>query len=230
MEDMERYGDYNEPQEELPAASSPVLRGLKWGAALLCIAVAAFLLFRIFLFDYYPASVRALTFNETLTEYYTRTGGNIDAKTQKLRFPYDDHERGNFFCGHMVVVPGAGQLQVCVRFNVSALSDIERRYALSGLSPDEPDLFSFRLTDNLGREYTAAVVARDSVSMYRFCRVVADGIKFGAHKGDPAWIRLDIYVKGATDQKPYSSVLIYENHDAYSTFSDYHLSAKEKPQ
>ena len=67
MDDMERYGDYNEIDE--PPKKSGVLTAIKLIAAIICISVIGLLAFRIFTFNYYPASMKKLYFNETLTAF-----------------------------------------------------------------------------------------------------------------------------------------------------------------
>ena len=102
MDDMERYGDYNEIDEP-PHGQSTVGTVIKVSIILLCFLVVGFMGFRIVLFNYYPAEIKNIYFNDTLTEYDTLTEGNIGAKTQEIRFPYDHAERGRFFSDHRLL-------------------------------------------------------------------------------------------------------------------------------
>ena len=130
------------------------------------------------------------------------------------------------------MIPGAGELQISLRYNESALATIASHYGFESLTPSD-DLFSFRITDNVGRDYGAPVYqATDAYAMYHYYKLAFDGIAFdnpsdGA--GAPAWIRLEIFVKGAPDDKAFSYVAIYENNEDYAKFSDYKPSRKELP-
>ena len=63
--------------------------------------------------------------------------------------------------------------------------------------------------------------------MYTYHKLAFDGIDFYGEDTED-WIRLKITVKDIPDADPYY-ILVYENTEAYSTFSDYKLSAKETP-
>ena len=110
------------------------------------------------------------------------------------------------------------------------MADIEERYKLEGLDPDDESLLSFRLYDNYGRAYENIVYSeRGSFFMYRYYKLVFDDVVL-EDTGDgkyPEWIRLEVFV--GDNAEPYSYVLVYENNVDFSTFSDYALSSKEKP-
>ncbi|MBQ8719414.1 MAG: hypothetical protein IJY65_00060 [Clostridia bacterium] len=231
MEDFERYGDYNDTDDDYAGGrGEPIMLILKILTGLVCALVIGVVLFRIILFNYYPDNIKNIYFNDELTEYYNAQDGNIGARTQDLRFPYDDSDLGNFFCDNLIIIDGVDQLQLSVRFNVSAMADIEERYKLENLDPDDETLLSFRLYDNYGRAYEDIVYSeRDSFAMYRYYKLVFDGVVL-EDTGDgkfPEWIRLEVFV--GDNEEPYSYVLVYENNVDFSTFSDYALSAKEKP-
>ncbi len=239
MDDMERYGDYNEIDE--PPRKSRVGLVIKIIAALLCITVIGTLAFRLFTFNYYPDSMKRLYFNEALTEHYLAEGGNIGAKSQKLRFEYDDEAEGYFFCSNVAVIPEAGQLQLSLRYNDALRDDIAKEYSLSELPEDLSELFVFKLRrSGEGKEGEAGVplaatvtpVIRESFLMYRYVKLVIDGIDFGAEDSEEKinWIRLEVYIKGGSDDEPFSGNLIYENHEQYSKFDDYVLSPGEAPE
>jgi len=247
MDDMERYGDYNEVDE--PPKKSKVGLVIKILIGIICFAVIGTLGFRMFTFNYYPDSMKKLYFTDSLTEFYNAKGGDIGAKTQELRAAYDDPEAGNFFCGNLIVIPELGQLQVSLRYNVSLMRalDEDETLELDSPSPDDPTLFTFRLyksgdSKNEADHLVGTLVAceQDSFLMYRYYKLVFDGIDFGSVEYDENgevisddeidWIRLEVFVKGDTEAEPYSKIAIYENNEGYSKFTDYKLSHGEAPQ
>ena len=241
MDDMERYGDYNEVDEP-PKGKNAFVFVVKILIALVCISVAGILGFRIILFNYYPDSVSKLYFNSTLTEHYNSEGGDISVKQQDLRFPYDSPDEGNFFAEHLYVIEEAGQLQIALRYNDSIFDTIEKNYGvrLEGENPEE--LFSFRLArdprinetdspesvdeDTIGEVVaepigTLSYIGTDNLMMYTYIKLVFDDIDFGsATEPEVEWIRVEITINGVEMKEPYM-ILIYENNDAYSTFTEY---------
>ena len=199
-------------------------------------SIIGFIAFRVFSFNYYPSSVKNIYFNDSLTAFYNDREGDIGALTQSLRAPYDDADKGNFFCDNLIIVPELGQLQVSVRYNTALISLLEQELSLSGLSADDADLFSFRLYMSGDSEDesehivgTLDYVDFDSFLMYRYYKLVFDDVDFKMDSEDKInWIRLEIFVKGA-DEKPYSMVAIYENNENYNRFKEYKLSGGERP-
>ena len=233
MEDMERYGDYDETEDEERGRPHPIGTVLKVLVGAVILLVIGILSYRLFLFEYYPKEMKRLYYTDALTALYDSTGGDFEALTQELRFPYDDNELGSFFCDHLIVIPGAEELQVAVRLNVSAIDTIEERYGLSGLDRENTEYLSFKLRDNRGRVYEAPVyAATDSLAMYRYYKLVFDDIVFTEGEdglGAPEWIRLEVFVSGAAGDEPFSYVLIYEDNEAFSEFKEYKRSKEEVP-
>ena len=232
MSDYERYGDYNEI-DEAPGGKSknPVVIILKAVIALVCISVVGILAFRMVLFNSYPDGAKRLYFNDTLTAYYESTDGEIGAKTQELRFPYDDEDLGNFFCDYLVVIEGAEQIQISVRYNTASLARLAEEAGLESISPDDMNAFEYRLCDNYGRVYgTYEIASFDTQVMYRYTRLVFDGVDVTPDESGvfPEWIRLEIVAKGATTDAVYM-VPMYENNEDYSLFTEYTLSREERP-
>lgn len=242
VEDLERYSDYNDTEDDEPhGGRHPVTFILKILVAVICIAVIGVIAFRLVLFSHYPDEITRLFYTDTLTAYYTETDGAIGAKTQKLRYPYDDAKDGNFFCNALIVIPGAEELQITLRFNVSTVTRLSETLD-EELDPDDPTLFTYRLVDNYGRVYdNLAATASATKSMYRYRKLVFDDVNFDAEQ-KPEWIRLEVFVRGmdstatpeeggdADGRKPYAKILIYEDHEDFHTFSDYKLSDGEVPE
>ena len=237
MEDMERYGDYNEVDES--PSKNPVTIAIKTIALVLCFTVIAFIAFRLAVFNYYPKTMSQIYFNDTLTEYYNATGGNIGAKTQEMRFPYDDPDKGNFFCDNLIVIEGAEQIQLSLRFNTSIYETFLAEY---GVDVAELGIEAFRFTlarDPLAdsdKEVIAIEIAEvsdvveDSFLMYRYCKLVFDGVELGLDEGEEKveWLRLEIELLGAKEKTVFA-VPVYENNDSYSDFKDYRPAKGESP-
>lgn len=229
MDDFERYGDYNEIEEDNPPRKNILGIIFKIVAAVIIVAVIGVVGARLFTFNYYPDSMKRLYFDDKLTAYYLHTGGDIGAITQKMRAPYDDADLGNFFCDNLIVIPELGQLQVSVRYNESLATSFDENYGIKDFDIEDSSQFSFRLwRDGEGEARIGELDASywDSFMMYRYCKLVFNGVDF-SKEADVKWIRLEILVDGIDE--PFM-VAIYENNDSYSAFTDYELSKGEEPK
>ena len=114
MEDLERYGDDNDLDEEELGEGKKSAFGIffKILVAVCCIFVVGVLGYRIFLSEYTPAAMKNIAYTDTVREHYLATGGNLGAKTQKLRFSYDDEDRGTFFAEGLIIIPDINHLQI----------------------------------------------------------------------------------------------------------------------
>ncbi len=214
MEDMERYGDYNDTDDDGGHKSGIVGIIIKILIAVVCITVIGFIAFRITIFNHYPDSVSGLIFTPELEEYYEANGGNIGAFTQDNSVKYDDPEKGNFFFDKLIIVPSADHLQVAVRYNTSLMDNLALEYGVE-LDPDAlpTDLFEFRLArtktgyktpedsdEPVPVEYvgTLSAYVEDTNLMYRYIRLAFDGVDFGQDEGEErvGWFRLEINVIG----------------------------------
>lgn len=237
MEDLDRYADYNDSDDDNSGKRSKVGLVLKILVGIVCISVIGVIAFRLVLFNSYPDSIKNIHFNDKLTAFYNETSGEIGAKTQDLRSPYDDPDKGNFFCDNLIVIPDIDQLQISVRFNLSLIEALEEEYGAQ-LDPDSENFLEFRLSKNPIDENSEprtigelVYESTDSKFMYKYYKLVFDGVDFGTGENEePAnWIRLEITVNGIERELPFM-VLIYENNDVYSAFEDYKLSGEEKPE
>ena len=233
MEDIERYGDYNEVDEAPGGNKNPVTFFLKGLIIAICLLVVGVLTFRLVLFNYYPSEMKNIYFNDELTELYKSNNGEIDAKTQSLRAPYDDPDFASFFADNLIIIKEAGQLQLSIRYNESVFDSIEEKYGVRFDSESE-NLFSFELERIPFEESEAAYsvgeldyCASDSLLIYTYYKLVFDGVEFlGEDESD--WLRLKITLNNVPSAEPYY-ILVYENTDEYSALGDYKLSGKEKP-
>ena len=230
---MERYGDYNEVDEAPGGNKNPVAFLLKALVIAICLLVVGVMLFRVILFNYYPKEIKNIHFDSELTELYEKNGGKIDAITQTLRAPYDDPDFASFFADNLIVIKDADQLQLSVRYNASIFDTIEEKYG-TRLDSESDNLFSFSLERVPFDETEEAHVIgeltysyTDSALMYTYYKLVFDGVEL-LDEESADWIRLKITLNDLPDAAPYY-ILVYENTDEYSSFTEYKLSAKEKP-
>ena len=233
MEDIERYGDYNEIDEAPGGSKNPVATLLKILIVSLCFLVVGVILFRVILFSHYPKMMKTLYYNDTLTAYYNACDGDIEVLTQTMRAPYDDPDFASFMADNLIVIKGAGQLQLSVRYNSSVFDTIEEKYGVR-LDKDAEDLFTFELErvpfeEGVEAHKVADVsfVASESKFMYTYYKLVFDGIDFYDAE-TPDWLRLKITIKDIPTAEPYY-ILVYECTEQHYQFSEYKLSAKEIP-
>ena len=235
--DMERYGDYTEYEDDIPKSKSKVLLILKLLIGAVCLFVVGVIAFRLVVLNYYPDSMKKIYFTENLTEYYEAQNGEINAKTQSYPYKYDNPDFANFFCDNVIVIEGAGEIQMSVRYNLSTLDTVAEKYGLSDIDPEDTELFSFRLVasvfDVSSQKYQEKVlcaepsyIGTDALLMYRYYKLAFDGIDF---ENPPVWIRIEVFVKGQSEETPFATMPAYSNSEDFAIFEDYELSEEEKP-
>ena len=207
MEDMERYGDYNEIDEAPGGGKNPVILVIKILIGLVCLLVVGLLGFRMFVFNYYPKEMKQIYFTDSLSAYYSEKGGDIYAETQKLRYKYDDAEEGNFFADNLILVREAGQLQLSVRYNKNLLDKLSEKYGRE-IDPTSDFIFSLARTKDgyndgdgeLVTEEIGTLQAKifDQSQMYGYFKLAFDGVDFRLDEGEEpvAWIRIEIRIAG----------------------------------
>ena len=239
MDDMERYGDYNEI--DTPPGKSPVLRVIKIVAVVLIFSIIGFVGFRIFTINYYPESVKSLHFGPALTDYYNKNNGNITVYTQKLYAPYDDEKDGNFFCDHLRFVREAGTLQVTMRYNIAVEENFQMKYGAK-VDLENRGIFNFSLWRSGDRASVGRLIHAewDEFLMYRYVKLVFEDVDFSAldNTKEDNWLCLQITVDGVqqTDKKTGAKsdklfrILVYENLEKYTGFKEYNRSPSEVPK
>ena len=245
MDDFERYGDYNEVDESPKKSIVGII--LKAIIFSLCALVIGVIAFRLVIFNYYPDSVSNIYFTDELSAHYNKTGGDIGALTQELlnsrNYGYDDSRDGNFFAKNMIYIPETGELQITLRFNTALADSIKKKYGVD-FDVDSKDGFTYKLvamrasdtvspdaaSSELGRPVEATLVAEeyDSLFMYRYVKLVFDGVDLAVETPDAVdWLRLEISLNGVEMEEPYM-ILIYYNNKSFPLIP-YKLSKKEKP-
>lgn len=255
MDNTERYINYDDESiDELAKPQSKLGKIIVAILLVVCFAAVAVIIFRIVLFNYYPGEMKRLYVDEKFSEFYKANNGDVETVTQDLRFGYDNNELGNFWGSNLIIVKnidkdGSDRVQITVRFNVSALEDIKERYGIEGDIDPDSDFLDFAMYKNdnktgmnedgslpdykfLPEDIVGEVVhvEKDSFAMYRYYKLVFDGIQLDGGDEAPKWLSLGVFVKGYSGEEPYANVLIYENHDEFSEFEEYKLSSKERPE
>ncbi len=179
----------------------------------LCLSlVFGAVVFRIHIAEHYPKDTVRMVFTEPLAAYYHENRATFAPKTQNIRFPYDSAEDGNFFASGLIAVKEAGNLQVTLRYNESTLPKVAGFYGLAEVPEASDGLFRYTLTASYNeteegesyRTYPASYLAEDEAYMYRYGKLVFDGVDFeGA-----AWMRVDIYF--GEEEKPFGHICVYE--------------------
>ena len=232
MEDIERYGDYNDIDDETVSTKNPVVTLLKILIISLCLLVVGVIAFRVILFNYYPAEMKSVHFNDELAVLYDSADGDIGALTQSMRAPYDDPDFASFMADNLIVIRSAGQLQLSIRYNSSIFDTIEEKYGVR-LENDPEQLFTFeleRVPFDKSEPYKIGELdycSTDTKLMYTYFKLVFDGVEF-LDEDTSDWIRLKITLKDIPTADPYY-ILVYENSEEYSGFTEYKLSGKEHP-
>lgn len=247
MEDMERYGDYTEYEDDQPKKKGAFLTVLKILTAIVCACVIGVLGFRIILSSYYPKDIKRLYFNDILTSYYNEKNGDIDAKTLKIYAPYEDNRKGRFFAANLIFIDGADQMQLTVRLNKQVYKELSEEYGVE----INADSFSFSLLKSVKHEGEISAVEypiaesiidvdKTSYAMYDCFKLVCDGVDwdFSEENKKDEWLVLQISVagvdyearneKGELINSPFKIVL-YRNKEDFTRLKDYDLARKERP-
>lgn len=229
MSDYELYGDYNEVDE--PPKKSGMGLIVKITALVACFAVVGFIAFRLIAFNHYPSSIKNIYYTDNLTAYYNETGGQIGALTQELRAPYDDEKLGNFFASNLIIIKEIGEIQISVRYNTALYNKLGLEFSFDdmtfSLQRSGGDENATGALAGIPLDAKISVCATDKYLMYRYAKIVIEGVDFGEGEDAVEWLRLDMRINGLDSDEPFM-LCIYENNEAYSSFSEYELSGKEK--
>jgi hypothetical protein len=167
--------------------------------------------------------------NDTIA-LYNQDSESFEA--YKHEYDYNFTADGTFSVSNLYLVPSADQVQFTVRYNNSTLKKLMKEYNLA----DKPvgETFVYRLTDNLGNEYTEYEFITDSKNVYNYRRVVFDGIKMtDSNTGENVLETLTLniyYAKDVLLSEPYDTLEIY-NASRRSTLLDMkdHLFKNNEP-
>ena len=209
-------------------------------AFMACFVIA--LAFRLYTHSYYPSEMKKIYFNDVLTEHYFATD-DFKAYTQELSYHYDDpdYKDNYFFAEHLIYIPEAKQLQVCLRYNNSALDKIAEKYKLEEIPEASPDLFSFSLSticeeidengnkEEITRRYDCSYVYAEEKFMYNYMKLIFDGVEFDQFEEDTGWFRVDTYFVGhdiPNEDEPMAKNLVWQ---ARLPSKEYKLSKSEAP-
>jgi hypothetical protein len=205
MSDYERYGDYDDTEEDGEKSPSAIVRILKALAFLLLASVCALIALRLIVAAYYPKAFKRVYMTDALTAYAATN--TLDFEKRSIDVPVDDPVTASFLAANLLVDEKAGALQFSLRMGNDTMQVLAERKGLDSTPSYEDGLFVFRLTDNKGRQYEPSHSFSKAYFWYRAIKLCFDGVQF---EEDLAWIRVDIYeaVDGEADlaSEPYASV------------------------
>ena len=206
MADYERYGDYNDIDDDKQVGGRrPVLRLLRWLVSATLFLFCGFLLFRLIVAEYYPRDLRAFRMTPVLSAYAETH--DLSPEKMKIRVPYDDNVRASFIADNLVIERESGAVQFTLRLSKYTMTRLSETLGEDiGTKPDE-SRFIVRLLDNLGNRYEKTDQLGQSYLWYRAVKYCFDGVDF---KG-VAWIRADVYLTSDPDAtEPYASVPVLD--------------------
>ena len=212
-------------------------------------AFIALFLVRIIFADFYPKEMSSYVPSFDVKNKYSTRVDNLTVFTQEPLAPYDDAKEGNFFAKSVFVVPEEGEMQVCIRYNRSALENVAAFYKVAPetLEGDPLSVFDFVLhvkydtEDGTSREMHYSLSYEDCFTdeffVYRYVKLYFNGIDLT----DAIWARVDIILKGndlaLTCNEHKFCIAIYEAYEFYDTDKEikveyplvpYSLSEEEK--
>ena len=206
MADYERYGDYNDIDDEKQVGGRrPILRLLRWLVSATLFLFCGFLLFRLIVAEYYPRDLRSFRMTPALTEYAGTH--DLSPEKMKIRVPYDDNTRASFIADNLVIERESGAVQFTLRLSKYTMTRLSETLGEDvGIKPDE-SRFIVRLLDNLGNRYEKTDQLGRSYLWYRAVKYCFDGVDFNG----VAWIRADVYLASDPDaSEPYASVPVLD--------------------
>lgn len=217
MEDLERYGDYNDTDDGSDGYGGKrhtVLGKLiKLFVGLFLFSICALILVRMLLSGYYPREMKHFYMTESL-RLYAETA-ELDPERASIGIPYDDNKDASFVADNLFVEKNAEALQLSVRMTTRTFELLAERLGLSepvSYNGVSSSLFAFELEDNYGNRYAPSYTDDDSYLWYHATKLCFDGVAL-SDELDLAWIRLNVYYVGdgepAPDAEPYASIPVY---------------------
>ena len=205
MADYERYGDYNDIDDDRPRGRRPVLRLLRVLISLSLFLFCGFFAFRLIVAEYYPRDLSKFCVTSSLAAY----AGTADLSPEKVKIsvPYDNNVRASFIADNLFVERGSGAVQFTLRLSKYTMTRLAETTGEDfGDKPDEAP-FTVRLLDNLGNTYEKTDQLGRSYLWYRAVKYCFDGVKLDG----VAWIRADVYLLSDPDAaEPYASIPVLD--------------------
>lgn len=220
--------------------------------SLFCIGVIVFFVWRINSGNT-PASLKALTPNDSLAASYAEEGNDLYMFFQPRQLEYTANEGANgyFFVSDTAIIPAANQIQTVVRYNNSTLKGVAKDYSLPEIPARDSDIFEYYVViaidltpenkeDNLSSDSDkvrlvhckGTVTGEDEKYMYNFKRVVFDlngcDVDLGALVSDGTLIAIymEYFYVGAEDSEtPLANLCLY---DYLNDNKQVKLSGKDK--
>ena len=205
MADYERYGDYNDIDEEKIGQRRPVLRLLRIFFTVALFLFAGFLIFRLIVAEYYPRALKTFRMTPALEAYAEEN--DLDPERVKISVPYDDNTRASFIADNLAIERNAGAVQFTLRLSKYTMT---RLAETTGTDPEKkPDesRFIVRLQDDFGNVYEVSDQIGRSYLWYRSVRYCFDGVNFEG----VGWIRAEIYLSSDPNAAvPYATIPVLD--------------------
>lgn len=212
-------------------------------------AFIALFLVRIIFADFYPKEMNSYVPSSDIKNRYSTQVDNLKVYTQEPLAPYDDAKDGNFFAKSVFLVPDEGEMQVCIRYNRSALENVAAFYKVKAeaLEGDPLSVFDFVLHVKYDRDDGGVEEKHYSLSyedcftdeffVYRYVKLYFNDVDLE----NAIWARVDIVLKdkdpALTCSEDKFCIAIYEAYEFYDSDKEikveyplvpYPLSEEEK--
>lgn len=227
MEDEQELEEY--ATRHMSPGRIVVRRILRYVLIALVIAVNALILWRVLFSDRIPSDLSALTVNDAVHEAYeeARSSGKelVVFSQEQETLTWNDRAYGYFWAAQTMIIPGADEIQLLVRYNDSTLGHIATDYELPVTPKREDTVLDVSLvvtrktgeTDEFGdpitesvRITTDGVVASGSKNMYNYRRYVFDGVHIDSSVTD---VSVHFYYSNDVDYdaEPYGTLCLYSD-------------------
>ncbi len=217
MSDYERYGDYDDREDDIPRRHGIVFRLLKFCVLLVLLSVCGTIVLRLIVSGYYPREIKRFYETDALAHYAAQVG-DYRVEELSLKVPYDSSDFASFYADNAYLVEEAGAIQMSIRYTASSFETLAERLSLSEVPNAEDVRFDFTLCDNRGVRYTPSHSISDKYFWYYAVKLCFDSVDLVGmledEENDVDWLRLEIRVclsgqEPDHGEEPYATIPVY---------------------